>query len=502
MNKILVDFRIFTLVAIACFSITKIAAQKKPNIVVIMSDDIGVGDIGYYHKQLTGKEPIVPTPNIDKLVDLGMQFSDAHSPASLCAPTRFSMMTGNLPYRNTNSPWGVWGPDRDAGIEPHFTTVARIAKKGGYSTAFFGKWGLGGDWDSRPAAISGYQKNDKGAPYYGFEYSVALPEGIQNVPYAYYENGNFMKIKENSTLTKIAFSQTMLTKEVKKEKGGSPGDSNWDPSLAGSILTSKAVNYINQQARTKKPFYLYYCSQAVHSPHVPPVELNGKKIAGATLGTHGDMIVELDVQVGMLLAALKENGLYENTLFVFTSDNGGLNDDKALVKAGHNSSNQYRGKKASIYEGGHRVPFIAVWPGKIKPKTQSDVPIYGLDMVATIATIIGVPLDKTKVLDSANLLPILTKGDKKPLHKYLIHGSQALDGPFYALREGDWKLIMKGESMKVLGELTPIELYNLKDNVTEDGAKNLINNPEQANRIKSMKATYLEVRKNGASTLY
>ncbi|AWG22756.1 hypothetical protein FFWV33_15080 [Flavobacterium faecale] len=478
------------------------AQTKKPNIVVIMSDDIGVGDIGYYHKQLTGKEPIVPTPNIDKLVDLGMQFSDAHSPASLCAPTRFSMMTGNLPYRNTNSPWGVWGPDRDAGIEPHFTTVARIAKKGGYSTAFFGKWGLGGDWDSRPAAISGYQKNDKGAPYYGFEYSVALPEGIQNVPYVYYENGKFMKISANSIITRIPFEQLKYADEAKNVKEGSIADSNWDPTLAGSILTTKAIAYIDKQVYTKKPFYLYYCSQAVHVPHSPPAALNGVKIAGATLGTHGDMIVELDVQVGMLIAALKKTGLYNNTLFVFTSDNGGLNENEVLLKAGHNSSGQYKGKKASIYEGGHRIPFIAVWPGKIKPKTQSDIPIYASDMVATIASITGISLDKDKVLDSADLLPVFIKGDKKPLHKYLVHASQAKDGPFYALRDGDYKLILKGKGMKALGELTPIELYNLKDNVQEKESENLINKPEQANRIKSMMKTYLEIRNDGVSTLF
>jgi len=151
---------------------------QKPNVVVIMADDIGIGDIGYYHRQRTGKKELVPTPNIDKLITEGMRFSDAHSPSSLCAPTRFSMMTGNYSYRN-KSPWGVWSPNSDALIEPKFTTVARIAKSGGYHTAFFGKWGLGGIWKGRNVD---YSKEEKGAKYYGFDYSLVLPQGIQNKP--------------------------------------------------------------------------------------------------------------------------------------------------------------------------------------------------------------------------------------------------------------------------------------------------------------------------------
>ena len=481
---------------------TYITAQNKPNIVVIMADDIGIGDIGYYHKQRTGKEPLVPTPHIDDLIHLGIRFSDAHSPSSLCAPTRFSMMTGNFSYRIEDKPWGVWGPDADAGIEPKFTTVARIAKEGGYNTSFFGKWGLGGDWDHPPKEISGYEKVDKGAGYYGFDYSVSLPQGIQSIPYAFYENGKFMKLQKDSKMTKIPYEQLKYSDEKKRKKGGIAGDSNWDPALAGPVLVGKAVTYIESQAKSKKPFYMYYCSQAVHVPHSPTDRLNGQKVAGSTLGTHGDMIVELDIQVGMIVDALKKSGHYKNTLFIFTSDNGGLNADKALKDAGHDSSNGFRDKKASIHEGGHKVPFIAVWPGKIKPNTESKVTIVSHDIVATIAEIAGVSVEKGKILDAASLLPIFASGKNKPLHKYLMHASQAQSWPFYALREGDWKLILKGESMKVLGELTPIELYNLKENATEDPSKNLIKNPDQVKRIEQMKLQYLKLRSNKASTLF
>lgn len=494
-----------SIITVACFS-SYVQAQEKPNIVVVMADDLGVGDLGFYHKQRTGKQPLVPTPNIDNLIRQGMRFSEAHSPSSLCAPTRFSMMTGNYVCRNRvthRNVWGVWGPDQDAGIEPRFTTVARLAKQGGYHTAFFGKWGMGGDWDYRPQDLKGYEQLTKGAPYYGFDYSVELPEGIQNVPYAFYENGTFMKLQADSTMTRVPYEQLKYDDEKKRVAIGSVADSNWDPALAGPILAQKATAYIHNQTDLKTPFYLYYCSQAVHVPHAPSAELNGVKIAGTTLGTHGDMIKELDTQVGMIVDALKRSGRYENTLFIFTSDNGGLNHDKALKDAGHDSSNGLRDKKGSIHEGGHRIPFIAVWPGQIKPNTESDVPMVNLDTVATIATLVGVPVDRTQIIDSVNLLPVLTQGADQPLHSYLLHKSQGKGGPFYALRDGDWKLIMLGNGgMKKMGELKCIELYNLKNNIKEDSSLNMINNPEQRTRIERMKAKYLELWQEEGSTRY
>ncbi|MCL7763987.1 arylsulfatase [Polaribacter sp. Z014] len=488
-----------------CLFANTISAQNKPNIVVIMADDIGVGDIGFYHKQRTGKEPVVPTPNIDKLIDQGMRFSDAHSPASLCAPTRFSMMTGNFSYRNKKGPWGVWGPDRDAGIEPNFTTVARVAKKGGYNTAFFGKWGLGGDWDAKPKSISGYENLQKGAGYYGFDYSVALPEGIQNVPYAFYEDGKFMKLKADSKITKIPFEQLKYSDENKRKVGGSVGDSNWDPALTGPILANKVVSYINQQSNNKKPFFLYYCSQAVHVPHTPSSTLNGEKISGSTLENHGDMIKELDAQVGMMIAALKKNNLYDNTLIVFTSDNGGLSNSKhspLLEKAGHDSSDGKNGYKGSIYEGGHRIPFVAVWSGHIKPKSESDIVMVGHDVMPTIAAVTNVSLEKEEVLDAANLLPILTGKSEAPIHKYLMHQAQKGKGGYYAIREGDFKLVMSVTKRDVFDDLKVDGLYNLKDNVLEDPSGNLKEKEVYKEKISQLKNKFLALRKPGASTLY
>jgi arylsulfatase A-like enzyme len=494
--------KLFSTLLLASISISG-SAEKKPNIVVVMADDIGIGDISYYHKQRTSQDPLVTTPNIDQLIENGMRFSDAHSPASLSAPTRFSMLTGNYIYRN-KSPWGVWSPNNDAGIDPDFTTIARIAKQGEYSTAFFGKWGLGGLWENHYDDYSNYLTTDckGGGAAYGFDYSLILPQGIQNKPYVFYEDGEFMKMDDNSELIHIPFEQTKYDEDNREKDRDGVGDSNWDPKLAGPILANKAVKYITDQAKSDKPFYLYYCSQAVHVPHTPIDKLDGEKIAGTTLGTHGDMIKELDVQVGMMIKALKKTDQYENTLFVFTSDNGGLNKDKALRDAGHDSSNGLTGQKGSIYEGGHRVPFVAVWPGRIEPSSESDVTIVGQDLVATLAFIVGVELDESKVFDSANLYPIFTGKSTQQVRQFSLYASQAAGGPFYALRDGSWKLVLKAQNRKDLDNLEVIGLYNFSNSTTENTTDNLMNNSEYAERIAKMKATYLKLRKTGDSTVF
>ncbi|MEM6632993.1 MAG: arylsulfatase [Bacteroidota bacterium] len=473
-------------------------AQQQPNVLLIMADDIGLGDIGFYHTERTGTKPLVPTPNMDKLIREGMRFGDAHSPASLCAPTRFSMLTGNFSYRNY-LPWGVWAPTRDAGIDPTFTTIARIAKKGGYTTAFFGKWGLGGLWKGLP---ENYATLEGGAQKLGFDYSLLLPQGIQNKPYAFYEHEKWMKLQNDSKLVQIPFEQTKYGEEDRNRKREGIGDSNWDPVLAGPLLANKAVEYIQEQGKTPTPFFLYYCSQAVHVPHTPSAQLDGMRIAGSTLGNHGDMIRELDAQVGMIVKALKKTGQYKNSLIVFTSDNGGLNRDKALRDAGHDSSNGLTGKKASIYEGGHRVPFVAVWPGKIEAGSESQVTIVGQDMVATLAAIAGVALDQDKVFDSADLSSVFTQNSIAPLHRYLLHQSQAPGGPYYALREGDWKLVMKTDSREHFESLTPIGLFNFKNKSSESDADNLLHQSAHAVRIAQMKETFLKLRSGGATTTY
>lgn len=477
-------------------------AAGKPNVVLVMADDIGLGDISFNVRE-RGSNVLVETPNIDRLIAEGMRFTDAHSPASLCAPTRFSMLTGNYSYRN-HSAFGVWKPEADSGIDTGgWTTSARIAKAGGYQTAFFGKWGLGSSWLTTPV---NWEKQDGGALHFGFDYACELPEGVQNIPFAFYENQVWMKLGEDSVIKEIDADQTHYSTSKKHLDRRGIADSNWDPAQAGPILAKKGVDYIAKHAA--KPFFIYYCSQAVHIPHAPPVELDGVKIKGTTPGKHGDMIKELDVQVGMLVRALKEAGVYDNTLFIFTSDNGGLSWDKDMKAAGHDTSNGLNGSKGSIMEGGHRVPFIAVWPGKIKPGSVSDEPIISHDTVATIATLAGQPIDRSLVMDSMNLLPVFLGQEVKERHANLMH--QAAGGPSLAIRDAEWKLIMKVKAPvkdfkfnaeAMLAALEPVALYNLKDNLFEESLENLVLNPEYKPRVDAMFSRYLQLRKTHATTL-
>ncbi|KMT66738.1 hypothetical protein XM47_01025 [Catenovulum maritimum] len=487
---------VFAVFLLALFGNQSAAIAKeptKPNLVLVMADDIGLGDIGFYHQLSTGKQPVVATPNIDELVKTGMRFSDAHSPASLCAPSRYSMLTGNYPFRSGKIN-GVWTPHAKSGIEPNATTIARIAKAGGYNTAFFGKWGLGESWLKQKYD---YQKLDRGALYFGFDFALELPDGIQNSPLAFYLQQQFMPINLASQITEIPLKQTQFT-----GKGGRTlaakmlGDSYWNPMLAGPIIANSAVRYIEQQNKTK-PFFIYYSTQAVHIPHTPPIELDGVKIKGATPSSFGDMILELDVQVGMLIKALKKQGLYENTLFVFTSDNGGLPNKyaKELMQLGHASNLNLRGNKGAVYEGGHRVPFIAAWPDKIPANSESKALIVGLDMVATIAALSGQKIDPSLTKDSLNLLPIFTNTQASEQRLYISHQSKS--GPYFAIRQGSWKLIMKTSSVNNLKDLQPYALYNLKENITENESGNLIADPKQVSRIQTLFNLYLEHRTSG-----
>ena len=480
-------------------------AINPPNVIVVLADDIGVGDISHY-RRMHSNNIILETPNIDKLANEGVVFTNAHSPAALCAPSRYAIMTGNSCYRSPK-PWGVWGAYEESPIKADQLTLGKLMKQSGYSTAFLGKWHLGGDYlkkDDKNTIYRGPRYRPEldvdiskiignGPKQQGFDYSLTFPAGIQDVPYAVYENENWMPLHSNSEITYI--SQENMTKiGVKLDKSEGLGDSNWDPHNMGPLLANKAVDYINNHSNREKPFFMYYCSQAVHLPHTPSKELNGIKIAGTTPSKHMDMIKELDVQMGMLVEALKEKGIYENTIFIFTSDNGGLLKQNTL-KSGHQPSDIYRGGKNSAFEGGHRVPFIAVWPEQFKGNKTSNEPILGLDIMATLASVTGQEIAKDQAMDSYNLLPIIKNKKNADSHAFLM--LQGGTGKEVILIENDWKLIIQVDKKdKTDQKRKPIALYNLKKDPTEKQVNNLINSKKQQNRIKSMFTKYNTIRKN------
>ncbi len=468
---------------------TLVVFSQQPNVIVILADDIGTGDISYYQKLYEGKV-VVETPNIDKLAQSGVVFTNAHSPAALCAPSRYAVMTGNYNYRSF-APWGVWGAYEKSPLEDDGLTLGKLMKNAGYATSFFGKWHMGGDWNRLSDSTEIYRgprykpeldidvtRRIGGGPHQnGFDYSFLLPSGVQDVPYMVHENDRWLPLQPDSEIGYIS-QEKMSEIGVTLDKSEGLGDLNWDPHLIGPMLANKAVTYIEKQAKADKPFFLYYCSQAVHLPHTPPDSLNGTKIAGSTGVAHMDMIVELDQQIAMMVAMLKKKGIYENTLIIFTSDNGGLTRPETLA-TGHQPSSIFTGGKNKIEEGGHRVPFIVSWPAKIKTN-RTNQPAIGLDILATLAALTEQQIPEGQAVDSYDLLPLIYNKKKAKGHPDMI--IQGGTGREAAIYDGSWKLVIQFDPKDKTDQTrTPKALYNLDVNIKETPENNLIDRfPEKA----------------------
>ncbi len=474
---------------------------QSPNVVVVFADDVGVGDISSYRRK-NSNNIIVETPEIDQLMSEGIHFTDAHSPTALCAPSRYSVITGNNTYRSY-APRGVWGSYERSPIEDNDLTLGSVMKRAGYNTAFFGKWHLGGDYyrkNQRPTIYRSPRvapeldvditEMVKGPNQVGFDYSFTYPAGVQDVPYIVYENQQWYPLKPNSTIDVITQAKMDLI-NVTLDKDEGLGDSEWNPFDMGPLLVNKAVDYIRSNASASSPFFMYYSTQAVHLPHTPADFIDGKPIQGTTPNSHLDMVAEFDAQIGLIVKTLKEEGVYNNTLIIITSDNGGLS--WASAQTGHNSSDIYRGSKNSIHEGGHRVPFIAVWPGKIGANVVSDDLASAKDILATISAAANETIANNEAKDSFNLLPIMLGESNAKKRKFLMQ--QGGTGNNVAYREEDWKLIMK---MNNQDQPSATELYNLKNDVSENN--NLINSSAQQGRVADMLSVYKQIRNSGTPT--
>lgn len=500
MKKLFAIFLLLTAVA---------GAAEKPNIVLIMADDLGLGDLSHHVRTYLKKEPLFETPNLDALAKDGLWFTDGHSSTSLCSPTRYCMMSGNNNYRSY-APWGVWGTFRETAFREGEVTLGSVVKDAGYNTGFIGKWHLGGDFLDKKTKQP-YRGDDKsdiadqadlirfiawGPKDCGFNYDFTLPCGIQGPIYLAYENEQWYPLNKESKIVYLNQDNAITPKNV-SDKGAGMGDTHWDTQEIGDLISSKAVDFINSNSKKKAPFFLYYCSPMVHIPHCPPESFDGKPINGSTPSRHLDMVVELDLQIKRIVDALKANGVYENTLFVFTSDNGGLQVDQDTIQSGHRSNGGWAGCKNSPLEGGHRVPFIAVWPKYIKAGTVTDEAAINHDMLATFAALVGSPVPKDQAKDSNNLLPLLVdRKDKFVQRDVLVQQAGANNEVMY--RKWPWKLIIQSNHKCEIWE--PKALYNLEDNPTENHKKNFVNNPEYKQLIEKMKKEYLEIRESGQRT--
>ena len=493
----------------ACFFLWSysLAAFGKPNVVVILADDLGLGDVGRHHLERTGNAPLAATPAIDALWNEGMWFTDAHSPAALCAPSRYSVMTGNYNFRSYK-PGGVWGTFDISALSESDTTLGTVAQAGGYTTGFVGKWHMGGDFYKTGTSIITRQIDDastpeqvdmsvwvgKGPQNLGFNYDFTVACGVQGPTYLAHENGLWYPWDTGSTL--IYYDNP----DFISDKGPGIGDSNWNSRELNMLLADKAVNFITNSAAGEAPFMLYYCSPAVHLPHTPPSSIDGDPIAGTTPSDHLDMNRVLDLEVKKIVDALKTAGVYENTLIIFTSDNGGLNDTEAEA-LGHRSSGGFRGTKNSRFEGGHRVPFIAVWPSVIPANTTIDAMVNGSDILATIAEVMGSSFPADQAKDSHSLFPIfLGDTDHEPRTEMMQQGGSS---PEIMFRDGPWKLIIQssvGHNALVKANTNAVALFNLDDNPNETESSNFINDPAYASRVTAMYNRYWEIREASART--
>jgi arylsulfatase A len=403
-----------------------LAAAQKPNIVYILADDLGFGDVGCYNLQSK-----IPTPNLDRLAKEGMRFTDAHSPSAVCTPTRYALLTGRYAWR-TRLQRNVLGPYSQPLIAEKQLTVPAMLRAQGYATACIGKWHLGWGWPKPDADGSrDFTKPISDGPTTrGFDsyFGTDVPN---YPPYCFLENDRTVGLpSEPAPVGRDAFNikGTMV-----------PG---WKLVDVLPGLEKRAVEFIGTAAKGGKPFFLYLPLTSPHYPVVPSAVFRGTSAAGE----YGDFVVQTDAFVGNVLDALKAAGVAENTLVVFTSDNGpeitgevkpGAYD--RLKQFGHASMGALRGAKRDAWEGGHRVPFLARWPGMIPAGATSAETICHVDLLATLAALLDFKLPADAGVDSVNVLPAL-RGVKRTalLREATVHHSA--QGKF-AIRQGDWVLI-------------------------------------------------------------
>lgn len=451
-------------------------ADRPPNLVFILADDLGYGDLHCYNK-----DSKIPTPNLDRLAGQSMRFTDAHTPSAVCTPTRYGILTGRYCWR-TKLKRGVLVGDSPLLIEPKRLTVASLLKQHGYVTAGIGKWHLG---------LGNAPKTDFNKPLrpgpcsVGFDYYFGIPASLDMPPYVFIENEGVTE----------APTQTIKDSVPRREGGGgfwrggaiAPHFKHVD---VLPVITEKAVGLVHKQT-ADKPFFLYLPLTAPHTPWMPAVEFRDKSQAGY----YGDFVAQVDASVGRVLKALDESKLSGNTLLIFTSDNGAWWRPEDIDKRGHRANDGLRGQKADIWDGGHRVPFLARWPGHIAAGSTSKELIGLTDFLATVAAVVGAKLPEDAGEDSSNLLPVLL-GERRDrlIHEAIVHHSS--DGTF-GIRQGPWKLALAlgSHGFSTPRDIKPKpgeakgQLYNLDDDPREQ--RNLwLEKPEVVARLTALLDKY------------
>jgi arylsulfatase A-like enzyme len=481
--------------------VTLAAQISRPNVVIILADDLGYGDVSCYGARRA------ETPNIDRLAQEGLRFTDAHSTAATCTPARYALLTGEYAWRKKGT--GVLPGNAPLIISPGRTTLASVLQKAGYITGVVGKWHLGLgkanlDWNGeiKPGPLE-----------IGFDYSFLIPATGDRTPCVYVENhrivgldpsdpiqvsydkqiGNDPTGREHPELLKLHPSddhdQTIINGigRIGYMSGGRAA--RWIDEDMADVITHKAVAFIEKNK--DRPFFLYFATHDIHVPRVPHPRFVGK----TEMGPRGDVIVQFDWSTGEILRTLDQLKIAGRTLVILSSDNGPVVDDgyqdEAVEKlGGHRPAGPLRGGKYSAFEGGTRVPFVVRWPGRVKPGVSSAL-VSQVDLLASLAALTGQKPDMASAPDSLNILPALL-GDSKRGRDHLVEQSDVL-----SLREGPWKFIEPGQGPPILQDtntetgLSPTpQLYSLSEDLGE--TNNL--SASQAERSRRMKKRLSEIR--------
>lgn len=463
--------------------------SEKPNIVFILADDMGYGDISF----LKGDSSKINTTNLDKMANEGIVFLDAHSSSSVSTPTRYGVLTGRYNWRSTLKA-GVLNGYSKALISENRSTMASMLKKNGYTTGAIGKWHLGWDWNNieRGAKKVDYTKpivngpTDRGFDYfYGFAGSLDMP------PYVYVEYDMPTCVPDKETFSDGKYDWW--------RKGPTSSDFSHQDALPN--LVSRACSFIKKESQNENPYFLYLPLPAPHTPILPSDEYRGK----SGLGDYGDFVLMVDEMVGKILSAIKESGEEDNTIVVFTTDNGCSRaaDIDNLKQHGHSPNGIYRGSKSDLFDGGHRIPCIFKWPRKAKHHLVEQA-VCLTDFYATFADINKYKLLDNEGEDSYSLLPvILNENYKLPIREAIVHHS--IEGKF-SIKKDRWKLLLwpgsGGWSVPIskdtatINSLPPMQLYDMENDPEE--TDNLIYKySEKALELKELLLSYI---KNGRST--
>lgn len=511
------------LVAVAFLAAGAAWASPRPNVIVFLADDLGVGDVAVYNPKSK-----IPTPHLDRFAGEGMRFTDAHSSSSICTPSRYGLLTGQYCWRS-KLPSGItwyWDPPL---IDEDRLTMGAMFQKSGYATACVGKWHLGWDWpideddyisDHFDGVLLPWGQREK----YGkrIDYTRPIKDGPTTRGFDYYFG---TAVPNFPPYCFIENDRTVGIPTLPKTKG--MFGRSWGPMVEGwklekilPTLTEKAVAYIDGHAEGKsgKPFFLYFASTAPHTPILPDKPFQGKSQAGP----YGDLVHQVDWTFGQILAALERNGMADNTIVIFTSDNGSperagdpfVHGKEAFAPGavveqyGHTPSHIYRGMKWNIWDGGHRVPLLVRWPGKVKEGATSAQTVCLTDWMRTLAGVVEFDLPESAGEDSYDLRPILLKGETRPIREATVHHSSMAGGKMeigngFAIRRGQWKMIYgvgpngrsKAKSKNLPKDHPEGELYDME---ADPGEKNNLWN-ERPEIVKELVALLEKYQKDGRS---